>query len=113
MHVGFLVPLVTGVVSGYISKKWHNELAYIIGAIAAVSCLISLIIAPLPIHVIILAAVLIITEKLLWINSCKLNQSDIEQTKEVDFDQQELPIQQSKPSQLFKYRGAAYPPKQH
>lgn len=112
MHVGFMVPLVMGITGGYISKKWDNEFTYLIGAIAAICLLTSLIIAPLPIHIIILLFVLIITNKLLWINSCRLNQLETEKSEKLDAVTSSQIPSNFQASHLFKYRGAVFLPNQ-
>ncbi|PSF33088.1 hypothetical protein C7H19_20550 [Aphanothece hegewaldii CCALA 016] len=46
MRLLFLAPLLTGLISVYISRKSQDELAYLTGAVAGISLLLSLMIAP-------------------------------------------------------------------
>jgi hypothetical protein len=61
----FLIPLFTGLVTGYIFKKSNDEIAYIAGVLAAVSLILSLVLAPWQIQFALLVFVLISTNKLL------------------------------------------------
>ena len=61
----FLIPLFTGLVTGYIFKKSNDEIAYIAGVFAAVSLILSLVLAPWQIQFGLLVLVLISTNKLL------------------------------------------------
>ncbi|BAZ32170.1 hypothetical protein NIES4074_46720 [Cylindrospermum sp. NIES-4074] len=61
----FLIPLFTGLVTGYIFKKSNDEIAYIAGVFAAVSLILSLVLAPWQIQFALLVFVLISTNKLL------------------------------------------------
>jgi predicted membrane protein len=61
----FLIPLFTGLITGYFVKKSTDELAYIVGVFAAISLLVSLLLAPWQIQFVLLIFVLISTNKLL------------------------------------------------
>jgi hypothetical protein len=68
----FLISLFTSLVTGYIFKKCHDEIAYLAGVFAIVSLIISLVLAPWQIQFLLLVGVLIITQKLLEKNEHKL-----------------------------------------
>lgn len=131
MHWFFFSLLVVGIVSGYFYSRYENELTSLLGAIAVISYLISLIIAPLPIHVFLLFFVFIVTDKLLWINTCKLSQNESNNSDPIDSieltlqeqshqnlqtNQEETSsppisagsIAAARISHLFKYRGATF-----
>lgn len=57
MRLLFLAPLLTGLFSVYICRKSQDELAYLTGAVAGVSILISLMIAPWQIQLLLLVLV--------------------------------------------------------
>ncbi|MEM7726938.1 MAG: hypothetical protein AAF208_11295 [Cyanobacteria bacterium P01_A01_bin.45] len=71
MPLLFLIPLCTGLVSGYIFQKSIDEVGYLAGLISAISIVISLIIAPWEIQLVLLILVLIVTKKLLQENAYK------------------------------------------
>jgi uncharacterized membrane protein (Fun14 family) len=75
MPLFFLVPLFTGLVTGYLSKKCHDEVAYLIGVFTTISLFISLVLAPWQIQLILLMLVLISTHRLLRNNENKQSQS--------------------------------------
>jgi hypothetical protein len=60
MHWLFLLPLSTGVLSGYICQKAKDEIYYLTATIALISLLLSLIMAPWQLQLGILAVVLLI-----------------------------------------------------
>jgi len=59
MRLFFLIPVATGVLSSYISLNSKDDISYIFGVIAALSLVLSLILAPWQIQLIILLLVLI------------------------------------------------------
>ncbi|MBD2388601.1 hypothetical protein [Cylindrospermum sp. FACHB-282] len=61
----FLIPLFTGLVTGYFFKKSNDEIAYIAGVFAAISFIISLVLAPWQIQFALLILILASTNKLL------------------------------------------------
>ncbi|MBD2345498.1 hypothetical protein [Anabaena subtropica] len=65
MPMFFLVPLVAGLATGYISKKCQDEVAYIIGTFTVLSLMVSLILAPWQIQVMLLMVVFASTNKFL------------------------------------------------
>ncbi|MBW4612853.1 MAG: hypothetical protein KME21_06140 [Desmonostoc vinosum HA7617-LM4] len=65
MALFFLIPLCTGLITGYFFKKSTDEIAYLAGVFAAISLLLSLVLAPWPIQLMLLFIVLISTNKLL------------------------------------------------
>jgi len=63
MHLFFLIPLMTGLASGYIFKSCADEMAYLTGLLAVISLILSLILAPWPIQLLILMLVMISTRR--------------------------------------------------
>lgn len=57
MRLLFLAPLLTGLLSAYIARRSQDEMAYLTGAVAGVSLLISLMIAPWQVQLILLLLV--------------------------------------------------------
>lgn len=76
MALAFLIPLLSGLVSGYIFKKSTDEIGYLAGAFAIVSFLISLVLAPWEIQLLLLIFVLFITQKLLQKNEYRIKFQD-------------------------------------
>jgi len=76
MPLFFLVPLFTGLVTGYISKKCHDEVAYLISVFTAISLFVSLVLAPWQFQLMLLILVLISTHKLLRNNENKQSQTN-------------------------------------
>ncbi|MBD2450835.1 hypothetical protein H6G76_27660 [Nostoc sp. FACHB-152] len=71
MALFFLVPLFTGLVTGYLSKKCHDEVAYLIGVFTIISLFVSLVLAPWQIQLVLLILVFISTQRLLRNNENK------------------------------------------
>ncbi|MGK7944962.1 MAG: DUF4278 domain-containing protein [Microcystaceae cyanobacterium] len=94
----FLIPLITGVISGYISYYLMDEIAYFTGAFSLICLLIGLLIAPWELQLLILVVVLIAV-RLFWL---KLNPSEQESNELVEEGE-------STPSDHRTYRGIAYP----
>lgn len=65
MPLSFLVPLFTGLLTGYLVKQTNDEIAYIGGVFAIICLILSLILAPWQIQLILLVLVLVSTRKLL------------------------------------------------
>jgi hypothetical protein len=72
MTLAFLIPLFTGLVSGYVFKKSTDEIGYLPGAFAIVSFIISLVLAPWEIQLLLLVFVLVVTQKLLQKNEYRI-----------------------------------------
>lgn len=72
MHLNFLLPLMTGLVSGYMFQKSADEMAYLTGVIALVSLILSLILAPWQIQLLVLGLVIHTTRKLLQKNQYRI-----------------------------------------
>jgi hypothetical protein len=73
MALSFLIPLFTGLISGYIFKKGVDEIAYFAGIVAVISLIISLVLAPWQIQLLLLIVVLITTQRLLEKNEYHMN----------------------------------------
>ncbi|MCC5616688.1 hypothetical protein LC605_16735 [Nostoc sp. CHAB 5836] len=71
MPLFFLIPLCTALVTGYFFKNSTDEIAYIAGVFAAISLILSLILAPWQIQFALLIIVLIISNRLLQENESK------------------------------------------
>ncbi len=65
MHLFFLIPLMTGLASGYIFKNCADEMAYLTGVITVISLTLSLVLAPWQIQLLILMLVMASTKRLL------------------------------------------------
>lgn len=65
MPLFFLVPLFTGLITGYFWNKHNNEVAYIGGVVTAVTLILSLMVAPWQIQSGLLVFVLFFSNKLL------------------------------------------------
>lgn len=72
MPLLFLIPLFTGLVTGYIFKTSTDEIGQLTGVVAAFSLILSLVLAPWQIQVLMLIVVLVITQKLLQKDEYKL-----------------------------------------
>ncbi|MEA5603913.1 hypothetical protein [Nostoc sp. UHCC 0252] len=68
MVLFFLIPLCTALVTGYLFKKSSDEIAYLAGVFAAISLILSLILAPWQIQLGLLIIVLVMTNRLLQRN---------------------------------------------
>ncbi|MGH1395939.1 MAG: hypothetical protein ACRAVC_18215 [Trichormus sp.] len=69
MPLFFLIPLVTGLATGYISQKCHDETAYIISLFTILSLILSLILAPWQIQLLLLIVVFASTQRFLKQNN--------------------------------------------
>jgi membrane protein implicated in regulation of membrane protease activity len=81
MALSFLIPLFTGLITGYIFKKGVDEIAYFAGILAVISLIISLVLAPWQIQLLLLIVVLITTQILLEKNEYKMKQYQNNQNK--------------------------------
>ncbi|WP_373529379.1 hypothetical protein [Nostoc sp.] len=71
MPLFFLIPLCTALFTGYLFKKGTDEIAYIAGVFAAISLIVSLVLAPWQLQLGLLIIVFIITNRLLQENESK------------------------------------------
>ena len=108
MHLLFLVPLTTGLVSGYFFKNAVDEMAYLTGVITIVSLFLSLVLAPWQLQLLLLVLVIFSTRKLLLLNQSPPDlpdQAQLSTTSAVsELNQQETTSKSS------KYRGISYKP---
>ncbi|MBK1986122.1 hypothetical protein A0J48_000895 [Sphaerospermopsis aphanizomenoides BCCUSP55] len=65
MPLFFLIPLFTGLITGYFLNKKNDEIAYIAGVFTAVTLILSLIIAPWQLQLGLLVLVLVGSNNLL------------------------------------------------
>ena len=84
MPLFFLIPLCTGLVTGYLFKKSSDEIAYLAGVFAAISLILSLILAPWQIQLGLLILVLVITNKLLQKNKYQQTEPRGRQSRATD-----------------------------
>jgi type IV secretory pathway TrbD component len=68
MPLFFLIPLCTALATGYLFQKSTDEIAYLAGMFAAISLILSLVLAPWQIQLGLLIIVLIMTNRLLQEN---------------------------------------------
>ncbi|MEH2346496.1 MAG: hypothetical protein V7K55_00555 [Nostoc sp.] len=71
MPLFFLIPLCTALATGYLFKKSNDEISYLAGVFAAISLILSLVLAPWQIQFGLLIMVLIMTNRLLQQNQSK------------------------------------------
>lgn len=72
MHLFFLLPLMTGLVSGYMFQKSADEMAYLTGVVALFSLILSIALAPWQIQLLVLGLVIHTSRKLLQVNQYKI-----------------------------------------
>ncbi len=65
MPLLFVIPLLTGLIAGYIFKTTTDEIGQLTGVVAAISLILSLVLAPWQLQVLMLIVVLVSTQKLL------------------------------------------------
>ncbi|MEJ6483729.1 hypothetical protein N0Y54_20820 [Nostoc punctiforme UO1] len=83
MPLFFLIPLCTALATGYLFKKSNDEIAYLAGVFAAISLILSLVLAPWQIQFGLLITVLIITNRLLQKNEFKQTETTGKQPREI------------------------------
>ena len=83
MHLAFLVPLMTGVVSAYIFNKSADEMADLSGVVTIVSIILTLIFAPWQLQLLVLMAVMISTRRLLLQNEYKMGPQNKEKPEDL------------------------------
>jgi hypothetical protein len=108
MRLLFLAPLLTGLLSIYISRKSQDELAYLTGAVAGISLLISLMIAPWQVQLLLLVLVFS-TVRYIW------KQGEAEDTFEVQQFQSTVKtklnlMKDQKPAEIISSSVAVTPP---
>ncbi len=81
MHLFFLIPLATGLVSGYIFQKSADEMAYLSGIVALISLIFSLVLAPWQIQLLVLGGVIYTTRKLLLENRYRMQMGNNKEEK--------------------------------
>ncbi|MBN3946465.1 MAG: hypothetical protein HWQ38_08205 [Nostoc sp. NMS7] len=83
MPLFFLIPLCTALATGYLFKKSTDEIAYLAGVFAAISLILSLVLAPWQIQFGFLITVLIITNRLLQENESKQTEAARKQPTQI------------------------------
>lgn len=81
MHLFFLIPLTTALVSGYIFQKSADEMAYLTGIVALISLFFSLVLAPWQIQLLVLGGVIYTTRKLLQENHYRMHMGNNKEEK--------------------------------
>ncbi|MCU0533521.1 MAG: hypothetical protein MUD14_06460 [Hydrococcus sp. Prado102] len=105
MRLLFLIPMATGLISGYIAQKSDDEMAYLTGAFTIFSLLLSLILAPWQIQLLILLLVsLAVRQFWLKIETGTTSESIAENPLS------DRAIVSEKEKIACKYRGATYEP---
>lgn len=108
MHLLFLVPLTTGLISGYFFKNAVDEMAYLMGVITIVSLFLSLVLAPWQLQLLLLMLVIISTRKLLLLNQSQTELADqVQPSSGSNFSNQPT---LTSPTLTSKYRGVSYQP---
>jgi membrane protein implicated in regulation of membrane protease activity len=110
----FLIPLATGLISGYIAQKSDDEMAYLTSAATVISLFLSLILAPWQVQLLILIVVFIAVRQF-WLKLESGMQSAAKE-KEPQSDramtnQPTASVTEEVEGKLTrKYRGASYEP---
>ena len=114
MHLLFLVPLTTGLVSGYLFKNAVDEMAYLTGVITIVSLFLSLVLAPWQLQLLLLVLVIISTRKFLLLNQSQAEfaetQSQFLSNNSTNPQPALLESELGKQEMTSKYRGVSYKP---
>ena len=97
----FLLPLCTGLYSSYVCKRCQDEIGQLAGIVAAISLIISLVLAPWEIQLLLLLMVLLLTPKLLWKKDDTFEQNNDVKTQDMVGSQHES----STHGVAMKYRG--------
>jgi hypothetical protein len=101
----FLIPIATGLISGYIAQKSDDEMTYLTGAFTIFSLFLSLILAPWQIQLLILLLVsLAVRQFWLKVESGKASEPISENLSS------DRTIVNDKEKIACKYRGATYDP---
>jgi predicted membrane protein len=104
MALFFLVPLLTGLVGGYIFKKCTDEIGYFVGIFAALCFALSLVIAPWQVLLLLLLVILITTHKLL--QRVENRYENLDESKQRELNDPKHQITQEEIGR--KYRGISY-----
>lgn len=114
MRLLFLAPLFTGLISAYIAQRSQDEMAYLTGAVAVVSLLISLILAPWQVQLLLLIFALL-TVGYIWRQSNREDLWEEQQTNTTVFPRQDkkispstmaaIPTTVTQKGKVRKYRG--------
>ncbi|AFY76021.1 MAG: DUF4278 domain-containing protein [Hydrococcus sp. C42_A2020_068] len=105
----FLIPLTTGLISGYISQKSADEIAYLTGALTIMSLLASLVMAPWQVQLLILVLVFIIVRQF-WLKLEFESQLETEQQEKADVFRVTSTPNEVERKTIRKYRGVTYEP---
>ena len=81
MHLFFLIPLITALLTSYIFKKSSDEMAYLTGIITLVSLILCLVLAPWQLQLLVLGLVLFSTKKLLQQNESRMQSENSKEEK--------------------------------
>ncbi|MEA5573239.1 DUF4278 domain-containing protein [Calothrix sp. UHCC 0171] len=110
MAFAFLIPLLAGLVSGYIFKKSTDEIGYLAGVAAIISFIISLVIAPWEIQLFLLIVVLVSTHQLLQQNEYIIKSQRDRTLVAEPRAMSDIPPEDVAVEAPCKYRGANYEP---
>jgi len=112
MHLLFLIPLATGLVTGYIFKNSAEEMEYLPDIVTVVSLILSLILAPWQLQVLVLVLVLISVRRLLQQHDYRMapKNNTGEKLNELGATDEHTPAtaRDTNREKVGKYRGANY-----
>jgi hypothetical protein len=112
MSLLFLIPLATGLVTGYIFKNSAEEMEYLPDLVTAVSLILSLILAPWQLQILVLLLVIISVRRLLQQHEYRMAPKNNTQEKlnELSVTDKATPATDgvAKREKVGKYRGANY-----
>jgi membrane protein implicated in regulation of membrane protease activity len=109
MRLFFLLPLTTGLISGYLCKKSADEMAYLTGTATVVSLILTLVLAPWQIQLLILGVTIFVTRKLLLKNASKSESNSIAQSDRAQIETSGVSTENDASSEIRgMYRGAPW-----
>jgi hypothetical protein len=105
----FLIPLTTSLITGYISQKSADEIAYLTGVFTIVSLFASLVMAPWQVQLLILLVVSIVARQF-WLKLEFENQLKAEREEKADEPPAASTLNEIEEKTIRKYRGVSYEP---
>lgn len=81
MHLFFLIPLITGVLTSYIFQKSADEMAYLTAVVTIISFIFSIVLAPWQIQLVILALVITTIRRRLLQNEYRMQSDNTRENK--------------------------------
>ena len=108
MRLFFLIPLMAGLLAGYIAKNSAAEIAYLTGVFTFISLMVSLVLAPWQLQLFILILVIIITKQIFLPSEEKMAKESHNQ--DVSDESTSSPAKTTEDKMVTKYRGVSYKP---